>query len=76
VFVNYDAVKGSAGGTYAVRVGQKTLTGVVQAGSNHEVNLGRISLPAGPVPLAVAGQVVKGDELFRLRHLMLKTAGP
>ena len=74
VFVNYDAVKGSAGGTYLVQVGDQRLSGVVQVGLNQQIRLGRVRVPAGPVAIQVIGTGIKGDELFRLRHLVLNAS--
>ncbi len=73
VLANYDAPRGSAGGTFNVTVGSSQLAGTVQAGTNQTVSLGRVSLAPGKLVIKVAGNQITGSELFRLRDLELRS---
>jgi alpha-L-fucosidase len=75
VAIVYDVeTPGSAGGTFAVKLGDKTLTGTV-APAQGPVALGRVTLPPGSFEIAVEATKIQGGELFRLRGLTL-TAVP
>ena len=76
VAIAYDAEAGSAGGTFAVKVGDKTLSGHGrQEHPGPGASLGRVSLPAGSFEIAVEGTSIKGGELFKLRALTLTPVG-
>ena len=72
--IAYDAAKSSAGGTFVVKVGDKSLPGQVAETPSAPVSLGRVSLPAGNFDIVVEGTAIKGDELMRLRALTLTPA--
>jgi alpha-L-fucosidase len=72
----YDADAESAGGTYAVKLGNASLSGAVRAGKDLQVPLGQVQLEAGSLDIEVVPREIKGDELMRLRSLVLKNAGP
>jgi hypothetical protein len=74
VLINYDAPAKSAGGTFTVSCGGQTLAGIVQAGTNQTLPLGRMTLAGGPCEIRVTANEIKGGELFRLRRLELKPA--
>lgn len=72
VFANYDAADDSAGGTFTVSFGSKSLQCTVQPNSNQSVLLGLVPLDAGTFEIKVAADKINGKELFRLRNLELK----
>lgn len=66
VRLEYMAPKGSAGGTFALQVGEQRLTGTVQGdGKRKNVELGRVSLPPGTHRIELSGITIRGAELFR-----------
>jgi len=73
VLINYVATGDSAGGTYDVKIGDHTLHGVVKAGDPQIESLGTVSLEPGTFEISVAPVKIAGDELFRLRNLVLKS---
>ncbi len=75
VAISYDAEPGSAGGTFAVKLGDKTLDGTVGKTPAAPVSLGKVSLPAGSFEIAVEATKIQGGELFKLRGLTLTPAG-
>jgi hypothetical protein len=74
VAVSYNAPKASAGGTFVVKVADKSLAGQVAETPSAPVPLGRVSLPAGNFDIVVEGTAIKGEELMRLRALTLTPA--
>jgi alpha-L-fucosidase len=74
VAVSYNAPKASAGGTFVVKVADKSLAGQVAETPSAPVSLGRVSLPAGNFDIVVEGTAIKGEELMRLRALTLTPA--
>ena len=72
VAISYDAREASAGGTYAVRLGDQVLAGTVDRTPEEPVALGQVTLESGPVDIAVEGTSLAGEELFRLRALTLR----
>jgi alpha-L-fucosidase len=76
VLAVYDAGADSAGGTYAVKLGQTSLPGTVRQGENLRASVGRAELPAGAFDIAVVPDRIKGGQLMRLRGLVLKPASP
>lgn len=74
VIVNYDADSDSAGNTFVVTVGQKSISGAVKAGKQQADSLGRVHCGDTPAPfeIKVAAKEIKGRELFRLRKLELR----
>ncbi len=72
VGISYDVEQpASAGGTFAVKLGGKTLSGTVAAAPQGAVSLGRVTLPPGTFEIAVEPTKIQGGELFRLRALTL-----
>ena len=74
VAVSYQAPASSAGGTFVVKIGDKSLPGTVTETPAAPVSLGRVSLPAGNFDIVVEGTAIKGEELMRLRALTLTPA--
>ncbi len=70
----YDAEAESAGGTFAVQVGQQQFTGKVQKGVEQTLALGRVTLTPGSFEIRVAPLEIQGVELMRLRRLSLAPA--
>jgi alpha-L-fucosidase len=71
VAVSYDVeTPASAGGTFLVKLGDKTLSGTVST-TRGPLGLGRVTLPAGPLEIAVEPTKIQGPELFRLRAVTL-----
>jgi alpha-L-fucosidase len=75
VAIAYDAEPASAGSTFAVKFGEKTLSGTVGKTPSAPVSLGRVSLPAGAFEIAVEATNIQGGELFKLRALTLTPVG-
>lgn len=69
--VSYDAPAPSEGGRFNVTLGGKSLVGVVQAGTQRQATLGRVSLETGRFEIAVEPVEIRGAELMRLRALTL-----
>ncbi len=65
------AGKGS-GGTYVVKCGAQTAEKKVHGGNNVTDPLGTFTLPAGAHEIRVMAKEITGQELFRLRSLILK----
>ena len=63
--------KGS-GGTYVVQCGAQTAEKKVHGGSNVTDQLGTFTLPAGVHEIRVTAKAITGQELFRLRAIVLK----
>jgi hypothetical protein len=59
-------------GTFTVSLGPETLKGTVKPGTMQSVSLGHISLKSGPVEIKLSADEIKGAELMRPRHLVLK----
>jgi hypothetical protein len=70
----YDAAKASEGGAYTVKLGAQTLTGAIKAGDAVSAPLGRVQLQPGLFDLQVAPARIQGDELMRLRGVVLAPA--
>ncbi|HXF11030.1 MAG TPA: hypothetical protein VN625_09605, partial [Desulfuromonadaceae bacterium] len=73
VYANYDAANTSAGGAYRVTLGNQTLDGTVEGGTNQVVKVGHVSLKPGAFTIKVSATKIAGPELFRLRNLELRT---
>jgi alpha-L-fucosidase len=71
VSIAYDAPAAAAGGTFAVKLDDQTLTGTVQETPASPIPLGRVSLPAGSFAISVEATAIQGPELMRLRALRL-----
>jgi alpha-L-fucosidase len=71
VAVSYDAEKKSAGGTFVVKVADRSLKGSVEPGLKAPVALGRVTLEPGSFDVTVEGTKIAGDELLRLRAVTL-----
>jgi alpha-L-fucosidase len=76
VAIAYDAGAGSAGGTFAVKLGAETLAGTVGETTKEPVVLGRVTLPPGSFEIAVEATSLRGGELMRLRALSLIPRAP
>jgi hypothetical protein len=72
VLVSYDADDRSAGGGYAVSFGSQTLAGTVAKTPEAPVLLGRVTLAPGAFDIAVSPTKIAGDELMRLRAVLLR----
>lgn len=73
VLINYAANDESAGGTFAVKLGDQTLNGEVKAGEPQIESLGTVSLGSGNFEISVSPVRIAGHELFRLRNLELRS---
>jgi alpha-L-fucosidase len=71
VAVQYDASKPSAGGAFVVKAGAETLEGKVEPTPEQPLSLGQVTLPEGTSTITVEGTRLVGEELFRLRALIL-----
>jgi alpha-L-fucosidase len=72
VSVSYDLEQpGTAGSTFVVKIGEKSLPGTVAPAPKGPLSLGRVTLPAGSFEIAVEPTRIQGPELFRLRALTL-----
>ena len=71
VAITYDAPADSAGGTFEVKLGRRSLPGTVKEGTNVETSLGRARLEPGAFEIQVVPANLAGDELMRLRSLKL-----
>jgi alpha-L-fucosidase len=72
VAVSYDLEQpGTAGSTFVVKVGDKSLAGTVAPAQKGPLSLGRVTLPAGTFEIAVEPTRIQGPELFRLRAVTL-----
>jgi hypothetical protein len=60
------------GGTYTVKIGGQTFTKTVQAGLRVREPLGRVTLEPGSLEVRASAQQITGEELMRLRSLVLK----
>jgi alpha-L-fucosidase len=76
VGIVYDADAKSAGGTFQVKFGTKTLTGTVAPTPRDVVPLGQVEVEPGKLELAVEGVKVVGPELMRLRGVVLTPYAP
>ncbi len=65
------AQKGAAG-TYAVTVGRDTIVKTVRQGANITEPLGTVTLEPGTHEIRVSAREISGQELMRLRRLVLK----
>jgi hypothetical protein len=61
-----------AGGTYAVRLGPSEFTGKVRQGSRVKESVGKVTLPRGTHEIRVTAREITGEELMRLRNLVLR----
>ncbi|MGH7980700.1 MAG: hypothetical protein ACREE6_15085, partial [Limisphaerales bacterium] len=73
VLINYVATEDSAGGSFVVSLGPRTLHGRVKAGNPRIESLGAVSLEPGPFEITVSAGQIAGHELFRLRGLELRS---
>jgi alpha-L-fucosidase len=71
VAISYDADRRSAGGTYVVKLGDKSLPGTVGGSTSSPQSLGKVTLPAGAFEISVEPIQISGGELLRLRSLTL-----
>jgi alpha-L-fucosidase len=77
VAISYDADARSVGNTFAVKVGQKTLTGTVAETPAAPVSLGKVTIDPGRVEVAVEPtKIAPNTELLRLRALTLTPVQP
>ena len=76
VGVIYDAPPESAGGRYTVRLGPEQLRGMVASGERIYVPLGRVRLKPGAFEVQVVPDRIEGEELMRLRSVLLRPVGP
>ncbi len=77
VAIDYDAPAESAGGSYLVRLGRRTLRGTVESSVALGARpLGRVRLAPGRFEIAVEPRVIKGWELMRLRAITLTPVRP
>ena len=53
--------------------GSQSLDGTVETGTNKTVKVGHVSLNPGHFIIKVSPTKISGDELFRLRHMELRT---
>lgn len=60
-----------AGGRYSVQLGPQTVEKAVRAGINVKEALGRVTLEPGAYDLRVSALEIKGEELMRLRSVVL-----
>jgi len=74
VAIAYDADQPSAGGRYRVRLGNEILEGTVERTPRAPVPLGKVHLPPGAFDIRVEAVRIAGDELMRLRGLVLTPA--
>jgi alpha-L-fucosidase len=74
VAVIYDAPAKSEGGAFAVTVGDYDLSGMVRQGVEQVVSPGRVTLAPGVYEIRVRPRRIEGDELMRLRQLVLTPA--
>ncbi len=72
----FDADAASAGNTFKLTTGSNSIEGTVQAGEFKAVSVGRLQLSAGTHELRLEPSRLNGRELFRLRHLDLKSIQP
>ena len=63
-----------AGGAYVVQIGPQTFTRKVRIGLNVEEPLGKVTLDPGSCTVRVSASEITGEELMRLRSLVLKPA--
>jgi alpha-L-fucosidase len=75
VIAVYDAPRTSAGSTYTIKLGQTSLEGTVQSGEQIEAPLGQVRLEPGALDIEVTPHNIKGEELMRLRSVMLRPVG-
>ncbi len=68
--------RAAAGGSYAVRLGAATLPGEVKPGTDVTTPLGSVTLEPGRHEFRVETGAIAGDELFRLRSLILRPLPP
>ncbi len=61
-----------AGGVYLVKVGTQTLEKQVRTGTNVRDTLGKLTLEPGSFEIRVSAREITGEELLRLRAVMLK----
>ena len=66
------AARSGAGGTYEVQIGTQTLTYNVRLGINVTEPLGKVTMTPGTTTIRVAAQNITGEELMRLRSIILK----
>jgi alpha-L-fucosidase len=75
VAISYDADRRSAGGSYVVKLGDRSLPGTVgETTSRSPQPLGKVTLPAGAFEISVEPIQISGGELLRLRSLTLTPA--
>jgi hypothetical protein len=72
VAISYDADRRSAGGSYVVKLGDRSLPGTVgESTAKSPQPLGKVTLPAGAFEISVEPIQISGGELLRLRSLTL-----
>jgi alpha-L-fucosidase len=71
VAISYDAEAASAGGTFVVKLGGRSLAGTVEKTPGRPIPLGRVELSPGAFEIAVQPTLLKGGELMRLRGVTL-----
>jgi len=60
------------GGAYVVKIGPREFAKEVRQGKDITDTLGRVTLPPGVFEISVTAREITGEELMRLRKLMLK----
>jgi len=76
VVTTYDAADASAGGSYRVTVGFKTLNGTIRPGKELSDRLGIASLEPGEYEIRVSpDHMVSGQDLMHLRRITLTAVG-
>ncbi len=66
------SAQAGAAGTYVVSIGGQTLSGTVRQGSQLADTLGTVTLEPGTYELRVSAREISGQELMRLRSLVLR----
>ncbi len=66
------AARKSSGGSYSIYIGDKVITKTVPNNRTVTEKLGQVTLPAGKSDIRLQLTELTGDELFRLRFLVLK----
>lgn len=65
-----------AGGTFQVNLGTKSMPGVVKIGTNVSTDLGSVTLGPGPFDIRISAVQITGQELMRLRSVVLTPRKP
>jgi hypothetical protein len=71
VTVSYDAVEESSGNRYVLQIGPEQLRGSVETGQQRWAKLGRVQVKRGAFEVRVLPAQIQGEELMRLRSVVL-----